>query len=240
MCPSAPPPPPPPPPPIRAQVPSPIPVPLSGPPGPPPRRCCAAVSPPPALVGCGGNRRTSEAKALLARTVRPGWSSRISLPQVALPLRWSRPRFPVTTMLAMGHKIAEHLTRPGRQSRATMHPSGEQKSNPLWAGWLVFRDSPCLWDSWRGFCARVLIGSFFSHLRCRPWRHFDPLPGLNSIFGWQRSAGETRVASPRRTNRGRQISAVLDEVETTVGKPAKQERDSGCEETEGHDASWLP
>ena len=57
---------------------------------------------------------------------------------------------PVKTILAVGHKLAEHLTRLADNLERAMEEREHRRTSL--GGWHRSPGSPCLQDSWRGFC----------------------------------------------------------------------------------------
>jgi len=125
---------------------------------------------------------------------------------------------PVKTMLAVGHKLSEHLTRLADNLEQAMQER-EQQAHLL--GRVASFSGMALSV---GFVAWILRGGALltSFLVSMPaWRHFDPLPVLGS-------AGRDRRERDRKVREGddqekRQFRG-LDQVLDKSAKPAKREK----------------
>ncbi|TLY21832.1 MAG: hypothetical protein E6K66_08630, partial [Nitrospirae bacterium] len=219
VTPFAPTPPPPTPPPGPGPVPVPVPflIPIPGPPGPPHDGIVPPLLPPPVLVGVGGaTDEPARQKALLARTFARVEHQDI-VPQEPLALPLEPLSLPVKTMLAMGHKLAEHLTRLADNLERAMQEH-EQQSH-LFGRVASFSGITLS----VGFVAWILRGGSLlaSFLVSMPaWRHFDPLPVLNS--GGRDRRKHDRKAREEHEQENKQFRG-LDKVLKPTGKPAKQE-----------------
>jgi hypothetical protein len=139
------------------------------------------------------------------------------VPQEPLALPLEPPSLPIKKLLAMGHKLAEHLTILADNLDRAMQER-EQKSHLLgrvasFAGITLSV----------GFVAWILRGGSLlaSFLVSMPaWRHFDPLPVLNS--GGRDRRKRDRKAREEHEQESRQFRG-LDEVLKPSEKPAKQE-----------------
>ena len=213
------PPPPPPPPPPGPGPPVPVPVPVPGPTGPPPGGVVSPVlQPPPVLVTVvGATDEPARKMALLARTF-----ARVEQPEIvpqepsALPLEPLS--MPVKTMLAMGQKLAEHLTRLADDLERAMQ---EREHQAHLVGRVASFSGIALSV---GFVAWILRGGSLlaSFLVSMPaWRHFDPMPVLGSGGKDRRKrAREAREEHAQETKEFRGLDRVLK----SSGKPAKQKK----------------
>jgi hypothetical protein len=124
---------------------------------------------------------------------------------------------PVKKMLAVGHKLAEHLTRLADNLERTMQER-EQQAHLL--GRVASFSGIALSV---GFVAWILRGGSLlaSFLVSMPaWRHFDPLPVLGS--GGRDRRDRDRKAREEHEQENRQFRG-LDQVLKSSAKPAKQE-----------------
>ena len=217
VTPFAPPPPPPPPPPGPGPVPVPIPVP--GPTGLPPSGVVPPVLPPPPVLVTvvGATDEPARKMAVSARTF-----ARVEQPEIvpeepaALPLEPLS--LPVKTMLAMGHKLAEHLTRLADDLERVKQ---EREQQAHLVGRVASFSGIALSV---GFVAWILRGGSLlaSFLVSMPaWRHFDPLPVLGS--GTRDRRKRDRKAREEHELESKQFRG-LDEVLKSSEKPAKQKK----------------
>jgi VCBS repeat-containing protein len=217
VTPFAPPPPPPPPPPGPGPVPIPVPVPLPGPPGPPPVGGVTPVLPPPVLVTVVGAidepvKRVAMPSRKFARVEQPDIV--IEEPSV-LPLEPLS--LPVKKMLAVGHKLAERLTRLADDLDRAMQ---EREHRAHLFGRVVSFSGMALSA---GFVAWILRGGSLlaSFLVSMPaWRHFDPLPVLGS--GKRDRKKHDRKAREEQAQETKEFRG-LDRVIKSSAKPAKQQ-----------------
>jgi hypothetical protein len=154
---------------------------------------------------------------LLARTfarveqppgIVPQEPSALSLEPLSLPVR---------TVLAMGHKLAEHLTRLADNLERAMQ---EREHQTHLFGRVASFSGITLSV---GFVAWILRGGSLlaSFLVSMPvWRHFDPLPVLGS--GARDRRKRDRKAREEHEQESRQFRG-LDEVLKPSTKPAKQQ-----------------
>ena len=171
-------PPPPPPPPPPGPGPVPVPVPVPGPPGLPPVGVVNPVlQPPPVLVTVvGATDEPARRVTMPSRTF-----ARVEQPEIVLEEPSALPleplSLPVKTMLAVGHKLAEHLTRLADNLERVMQ---ERENQAHLVGRVASFSGIALSV---GFVAWILRGGSLlaSFLVSMPaWRHFDPLP----VLGW--------------------------------------------------------
>ena len=212
-------PPPPPPPPPPGPGPVPVPVPVPGPTGPPPGGVVPPVlQPPPVLVTVVGvTDEPARKMALLTPTF-----ARVEQPEIvpqepsALPLEPLS--LSVKTMLAMGHKLAEHLTRLADDLERAMQ---EREHQAHLVGRVASFSGIALSV---GFVAWILRGGSLlaSFLVSMPaWRHFDPMPVLGS--GGKDRRKRAREAREEHAQETKEFRG-LDQVLKSSGKPAKQKK----------------
>jgi len=140
------------------------------------------------------------------------------VPQEPLALPLEPSSLPVKTMLAMGHKLAEHLTRLADNLERAMQEH-EQQSH-LFGRVASFSGITLS----VGFVAWILRGGSLlaSFLVSMPaWRHFDPLPVLNS--GGRDRRKHDRKAREEHEQENKQFRS-LDKVLKPSEKLAKQEK----------------
>ena len=229
VTPFVPPPPPPPPPPGPGPAPGPGPGPVPGPPGPPPGVVAPPVLPPPVLIGSvmyidgvpvnamGSPDEPARQAAIPSRA----FAGRVEQPDIVLeepPALELEPFLnPVKTMLAVGHKLAEHLTRLADNLERAMQER-EQQAHLL--GRVASFSGVALSV---GFVAWILRGGALltSFLVSMPaWRHFDPLPVLSSGGRDRRERDrKVREEDEQETKQFRGLDRVLDKS----AKPAKRQ-----------------
>jgi hypothetical protein len=125
---------------------------------------------------------------------------------------------PVKTMLAMGHKLAEHLTRLADNLERVKQ---EREHQAHLVGRVASFSGIALSV---GFVAWILRGGSLlaSFLVSMPaWRHFDPLPVLGS--GTRDRRKRDRKAREEHELENKQFRG-LDEVLKSSEKPAKQKK----------------
>ncbi|MBK5281449.1 MAG: hypothetical protein JJE16_05120, partial [Nitrospiraceae bacterium] len=209
--------PPPPPPPGPGPVPVPVPIPVPGPPGPPPGGGVTSVLPPPVLVGVVGAtddpvQRTAMSSRKFARIEQPDIVLDEPLVLALEPLS-----HPVKSILAVGHKLAEHLTRLADDLERAMQER-EQRAHLLgrvasFSG-IALSAGFLLWLLRGG----SLLASFLVSMPA--WRRFDPLPvlGLSERDRLKRN----RKADEEHEQENRQFRG-LDQVLNASAKPAERQ-----------------
>ena len=174
------------------------------------------LPPPPVLITVVGAtddpvRRAAMSGRKFARVEQPNIvleePSVLSLEPLSLPVK---------TMLAMGHKLAEHLTRLADNLERAMQER-EQQAHLL--GRVASFSGIALSA---GFVAWILHGGSLlaSFLVSMPaWRHFDPLPvlGVGERDRRKRSKAREEQEQENKQFRG------LDQVLKASAKPAKQQ-----------------
>jgi hypothetical protein len=221
VTPFVPPPPPPPPPPGPGPVPGPVPVPVPGPPGPPPVGVVTPVlQPPPVLVTVvGATDEPARKMALLARTF-----ARVEQPEIVSQEPSVLPLEPlslsVKTMLAMGHKLAERLTRLADDLERAMQ---ERENQTRLFGRVTSFSGVALSAGFVMWLLRSgsLLASFLVSMPA--WRRFDPLPVLG-LGGQDRRkrARKAREEHARETKEFRGLDRVL-KSSAKLAKSAKQQ-----------------
>ena len=200
---SPPPPPPPPPDPV------PLPIPVPSPPGPPSGGVTPPVLPPPVLISMVNLPDDPAPRvALSSRT----FASRVEQPDIVLEeppaLELEPLSNPVKTMLTMGHKLTEHLTRLADNLERAMQ---EREHQGLLLGRVASVSGMALSV---GFVAWILRGGALvaSFLVSMPaWRHFDPLPVLGSAGRDRRERDrQVREGDEQEQRQFRGLDRVLD------------------------------
>jgi hypothetical protein len=218
VTPFVPPPPPPPPPPGPGPVPVPVPVPVPGPPGPIPGGVVKPVlSPPPVLVTVVG--ATDEPVKRVAMPNRK--FARVEQPDIVLDEPSVLPleplSLPVKKMLAVGHKLAERMTRLADDLERAMQ---EREHRAHLLGRVASFSGMALSA---GFVAWILRGGSLlaSFLASMPaWRHFDPLPVLGS--GQRDRRKHDRKAREEQAQETKEFRG-LDRMLESSAKPAKRQ-----------------
>ena len=219
-------PPPPPPPPGPGPVPGPGPAPVAGPPGLPPVVVVPPLLPPSVLGQNGGDSAgasvvgaTDDPARRAAMPSRP--FARVEQPDIVLgePLaRLLEPLSnPVKTVLALGHKLAAHLTRLADNLERAI----EEREQQARLVWRVASFSGIALSA--GFVVWLLQGGSLltSFLVSLPaWRHFDPLPVLGSAGKDRRAlARQVRAEDEQENKKFRGLDRVLGKS----AKPAKRQ-----------------
>ena len=178
------------------------------------------VLPPPALITVVGvTDEPARKMALLARTF-----ARVEQPDIVLEEPSALPleplSLPVRTMLAMGHKLAEHLTRLADNLERAMQ---EREHQAHLFGRVASFSGIALSV---GFVAWILRGGSLlaSFLVSMPaWRHFDPLPVLG-LGGHDRRKRDRKAREEHEleTKEFRGLDRVL-KSSAKLAKPAKQQ-----------------
>ena len=216
VTPFAPPPPPPPPPPPD---PVPVPIPVPGPPGPIPGGVVPPVLPPPPVLVTvvGATEDPVRRTAMPSRT----FAARVEQPDIVLDeppaLELEPLSNPVKTMLAVGHKLAEHLTRLADNLERAME---EREQHARLIGRMASFSGIALSA---GFVAWLLHGGSLltSFLVSMPaWRHFDPLPVLG--VGGQDRRKRDRKLREEEEQENKQFRG-LDRVLDKAAKPANRQ-----------------
>jgi hypothetical protein len=176
------------------------------------------VLPPPVLVSVmGAIDDPAPRVALSSRT----FAGRVEQPDIVLaepPALGLEPLSnPVKTMLAVGHKLAEHLTKLADNLERAMQ---EREHQGLLLGRVASVSGMALSV---GFVAWILRGGALvaSFLVSMPaWRHFDPLPVLGSAGKDRRDRNrEVREGDEQEQRQFRGLDRVLDKS----AKPVTQQ-----------------
>jgi hypothetical protein len=147
--------------------------------------------------------------------------ARVEPPDIVLeepPVRWLEPlSLPVKKMLAMGHKLAERLTRLADDLDRAMQ---ERENQTRLFGRVVSVSGIALSAGFVAWILRSgsLLASFLVSMPA--WRHFDPLPVLG--LGGQDRRKRDRKAREEQARETKEFRG-LDRVLKSSAKPAKRQ-----------------